>query len=54
MFTAVILFFHVNGEERRGELKVVMCVKSTEMRRNIEPQKYNERPASYSNVINDI
>jgi len=52
--TAVILFFHVNGEARRGEWNVVMCVKSTEMRRNIDLQKNNEWPASYSNVINDI
>jgi hypothetical protein len=54
MFTAVILFFHVNGEARRGEWNVVMCVKSTEMRRNIDLQKNNEWPAAYSNVINYI
>jgi hypothetical protein len=52
--TAVILFFHVNGEERRGEWNVVLIVKSTEMRRKSEPQEYHECPASYYNGKNDI
>ena len=46
--------FHVNGEERRGECNVVLSVKSTEMKRKVEPQEYHGCPASYSHVENDI
>ncbi len=52
--TAEILFFHVNGEARRGKWNVVLDVMSTEMRRNYEQQEYCEWPAAYSNVVNDI
>ena len=52
--TAEILFFHVNGEARRGKCNVVLDVTSTEMRRSYEQQEYYEWPASYSNVVNDI
>ncbi len=52
--TAEILFFHVNGEARRGKWNVVLDVMSAEMRRNYEQQEYYEWPASYSIVVNDI
>jgi hypothetical protein len=44
----------VNGEARRGKWNVVLGVKRTEMRRNVEQQEYYEWPASYSNAVNDI